>query len=348
MMQVRFADQQDRIRWDEYVLSHESSGPFQVFAWQYAVENGYGHRSCYLLAEDDKKEIQGVLPLVSVKIPFVKEILISQPFCDYGGVLANDEAVFKALLGRAMDLAEDRGAELEIRFKELTPVPTLDAPLEARTNKSRMLLYLPESSELLWDCFKSKLRSQIRKSQKEGLVFILGNREMLDEFYRIFCENMRVLGSPVHSKKWFEAVYDAYQDSAHTGVVMLNKKPVAAGIILCHKETVTIPWASTLREYNAMSPNMLLYWGFLQYASDHRFTCFDFGRSTPGEGTYRFKEQWGARPFPLYWYGRSKGKGSHVDFTAGKLREHITRVWAGIPLPVVNALGPLLRKYITL
>ena len=27
----------------------------------------------------------------------------------------------------------------------------------------------------------------------------------------------------------------------------------------------------------------------------------DFGRSTPDEGTYKFKEQWGAEPVPLHW-----------------------------------------------
>jgi serine/alanine adding enzyme len=28
---------------------------------------------------------------------------------------------------------------------------------------------------------------------------------------------------------------------------------------------------------------------------------FDFGRSSIGSGTHRFKRQWGAREVPLYW-----------------------------------------------
>ena len=36
--------------------------------------------------------------------------------------------------------------------------------------------------------------------------------------------------------------------------------------------------------------------GFQKYA------FFDFGRSSEGEGTYKFKKQWGAKPTPLVWY----------------------------------------------
>jgi hypothetical protein len=46
---------------------------------------------------------------------------------------------------------------------------------------------------------------------------------------------------------------------------------------------------------------MLLYWTKLEYACDNGNKTFDFGRSTPGEGTYRFKPQWGAKPQPLHW-----------------------------------------------
>ncbi|MEZ5583585.1 MAG: GNAT family N-acetyltransferase [Candidatus Competibacteraceae bacterium] len=63
-----------------------------------------------------------------------------------------------------------------------------------------------------------------------------------------------------------------------------------------------IPWASSLRKYNSLSPNMLLYWSVLEFACKKGYRIFDFGRSTPGEGTYRFKEQWGAKPVQLYWH----------------------------------------------
>ena len=31
------------------------------------------------------------------------------------------------------------------------------------------------------------------------------------------------------------------------------------------------------------------------------FSYFDFGRSSPNKGTFKFKEQWGAEPHALNW-----------------------------------------------
>jgi hypothetical protein len=76
---------------------------------------------------------------------------------------------------------------------------------------------------------------------------------------------------------------------------------------------------------------MMLYWGFLEYASDNGFRFFDFGRSTPGEGTYKFKEQWGVQTEPLFWYG--KGFKDETDGMAfsGHLRKKAEEAWSKLP-----------------
>ena len=74
------------------------------------------------------------------------------------------------------------------------------------------------------------------------------------------------------------------------------------GLFVGFRDMLEIPWAASLRTHNRYSPNMLLYWSVLAFACEKGYRNFDFGRSTPGEGTYRFKEQWGARPVQLYWH----------------------------------------------
>lgn len=86
---------------------------------------------------------------------------------------------------------------------------------------------------------------------------------------------------------------------------------------------------------------MLLYWSLLRYASDSGYKEFDFGRSTPGEGTYKFKEQWGAEPSPLYWYSITSNGGN-------PMRRFIGKVWAIAPQIFTDRIGPLLRRYIRL
>jgi len=348
MVKIRLAANTDQKKWDDFVISQESSGPYHLFAWKESVEKAYHHRAHYLIAENDEGDIQGVLPLVLVKPPFIKGSLISQPFCDYGGVVSSDTVVSEKLLDYAMNHARELGSSLEIRCKEQNPVLDASPTLGSTSFKSRMLLALPESSDILWNSFKSKLRSQIRKPLKEGLQFKIGSSEKIDEFYTIFCKNMRSLGSPVHSRNWITSVIDVYDKEARIGVVYSNHKPIAAGIIICFRDIVSIPWASTLREYNSNSPNMLLYWGFLEYVSNNGFKIFDFGRSTPDEGTYKFKEQWGAKPSPLYWYIEGLKDQDQPVFSTGEGRKIAENAWSKLPLSVVNIAGPIIRKYIPL
>lgn len=347
MIDIRLAEKSDRQKWDDFVLSQHSSGPYQLFAWKEAIESAYYHKSFYLMAEDEKGMARGVFPLVHVKAPFLKGVLISLPFCDYGGPLAVDDHVRQVLVEKALELSKTMKIPLEIRCIAGEPRIAASELFGVKTHKSRMLLSLPGSSDILWDGFKSKLRSQIRRALKEGMEFRIGGASLVEDFYRVICRNMRDLGSPVHSRSWFASVIDAYGDRARVGVVYKDNVPIGSGIILCCGNSVTIPWASTLREYNALSPNMLLYWEFLKYASDNGYQSFDFGRSTPGEGTFKFKQQWGAEPFPLYWYGDSADTETMED-SAGPLRAYAEKVWSRIPQVLTDKMGPLVRRFITL
>jgi serine/alanine adding enzyme len=94
---------------------------------------------------------------------------------------------------------------------------------------------------------------------------------------------------------------------------------------------------------------MLLYWAMLEYACEQGYKKFDFGRSTVDEGTYRFKEQWGAKPVPLYWYrfGRDGQVGSGAA-TNGRMMSRASEYWKRLPVPVSRVLGPKIRQYISL
>jgi len=346
--QTRLARDDDQTEWDTYVRSHENAGPYHLFAWKRAVEHAYGHTCFYIISEYENGKVVGILPLVLVKPPLLPGTIVSLPFCDYGGVLSTETAAMEAMYNHAMQIAEVAGARMDIRCRRTEPVLTDTHGLVEISHKVRMILDLPENSELLWNSFKSKLRSQIRKPQKDGLTFTLGSIELLHDFYAVFRLNMRNLGSPVHARNWIESVIRFFHEDAHVGVVYWGGTAVAAGIILACRDTISIPWASALSEYSRSSPNMLLYWGFLSYACNNGFRRFDFGRSTPDEGTYRFKEQWGARPVPLYWYGAGNAGLKVSTPGGGSIRKNVEAIWSRLPQGLVDRMGPILRKYITL
>jgi FemAB-related protein (PEP-CTERM system-associated) len=304
----------------------------------------------------------GILPLVHLKHFLFGNSLISLPFFDMGGILADDEKIERALLAEAMRIGRDLKVD-KLELRHAGPVswlasgdkhpPQSENELVVRTlsHKVRMILELPDTPEALMNSFKAKLRSQVKKPLKEGLTAKIGGKALLEDFYSVFSANMRDLGSPVHSRKLIENVLMEFSNEARIAVVYgKGARPMASSIVIGFKDTLENPWASALREYSALSPNMLLYWTMLEYACNQGFRYFDFGRSSPGEGTYFFKEQWGAKPMSLNWHivsvdGRPLGSEDASDKARfGKAISY----WQMLPIPVTKILGPKIRKYIGL
>jgi CelD/BcsL family acetyltransferase involved in cellulose biosynthesis len=132
-------------------------------------------------------------------------------------------------------------------------------------------------------------------------------------------------------------------------VVYKSEVPLASALAVGFDKVLRNPWASSLRKYASLSPNMLLYLRMLEYACDNGYRVFDFGRSTPGEGTYRFKEQWGAVPSPLHWYLVSPaGKPLDAEDSEVTRFKLAARCWSRLPLALTRFVGPRIRKHISL
>lgn len=346
-IQITLAKHQDKLAWNTYIQGHPQATPYHNFGWLNSVELAYGHGNVGLIATQtlaQGSEIVGVLPAILMRIPFKGQILCSLPFCDVGYALADSNEVRDLLIN---DLRAKYGQDAKVEYRD-SEHAIYSAELNGQ--KVRMLLQIPDSSAVLMAGFKSKLRSQIRKAEKNGLNYVLGsNQTLLDDFYQVFVCNMRKLGSPVHSKLWFQHLYEQYQNDMLISVVYKDKLPIGGGIVLLTANKACIPWASTLAEYNKLAPNMLLYWSILQHLSDNEYSQFDFGRSSFGEGTFKFKQQWGAEPVALNWHlpGDLPSPLNESDGT-NNLRQLVETAWSYLPLSLTTWLGPKVRKYISL
>lgn len=341
----------DKARWDEYVARHELATPYHRFAWQQAVKSAYRHDIAGAIATDPQTDkVVGVFPAVLMRIPFSGKQVCALPYCDLGFGLADSPEVLNRMQHHLRNVGQKAGSRyLEVRGLTQTPEDTSSLTGQ----KVRMVLPLPESGELLLKSFKSKLRSQIKKAEKNGLTVQLGDtREFINGFYDVYTQNMRDLGSPVHAKRWFEDIISAYGKNAVISVVYHENTPIGAGIVIKNAQTASIPWASTLREFNRLAPNMLLYWSLLEHCADNGIETFDFGRSTFEEGTYRFKKQWGAEPQLLFWqkFGQSGEELPQVQGVGSqsKLRNTIENTWRKLPLGLTIKLGSTIRPYISL
>jgi serine/alanine adding enzyme len=333
-------------QWDAYIAAHTHASVYHCYSFKTVIEKTYGHKGHYLAAKDGQR-IAGVLPLFYVKSIILGNALISLPFCDYGGILADDDSIARELLLRAVELSQKLKCKyIELRQTYDLPVFAGDAPFPALVNKEkvRMKMGLPESAEALLAGFPAKLRSQIRKPQKEGCTIRVGEAELLEDFYAVFAYNMRDLGSPVHSKGIMLNMLSCYGERCRLFVVYHSGEPVACSLVLGFRDTLANPWASFKRTSQKIAPNMLLYWEMLRYAIESGYRFFDFGRSTMDESTYKFKAQWGAEPEQLFWYRIGMDPNRRLRKKNVKNRESFIRLWRALPLPLTEVLGPLLRK----
>ena len=330
---VVLAGESDRAEWDRYVASQPDATGYHEWAWRGVFERTFGHRSVYLIARA-QGQVQGVLPVVDIRSRLFGRSMTSMPFVNYGGVLASSEAAARALLDAAVVEARARGSShIELRHF----VRRFDA-LPVKQHKVTMRLPLAAG---MWERLDRKVRNQVRKAEKSQLVATQGGVELVEEFYRVFARNMRDLGTPVYSRRLFEDVLAAFPGRARLTVVRLGAVPVAAGLSYRTGPMTEVPWASSVRDYNSLCPNHLLYWRIIESAQAEGCETMDFGRSTPDEGTYKFKEQWGAAPVPLYWEYWLRDGGQVPDHSPKnpKFRMAVA-AWRKLPLPVANLLGP--------
>lgn len=346
-MSITIKITKDKILWDQYVSTHPSATPYHKFAWLESVNQAYGH-TCFALLAQQQGKVVGILPIVLMRRPFSKGKFCSLPFCDLGHALVDNKEVESKLFDFSIALLNEKpGRSFEYRDTETVPTEA-----QVPSQKVRMVMPLPEDSNILLNGFKSKLRSQIRKSEKNGLTCVINNSQhSIENFYQIFAKNMHKLGSPVHSKQWFEALFEHYAKDIFLAVVYHEDKPVGAGIVLKNNTKMAIPWASTDADFNYLAPNMMLYWSLLKLSCEQACTEFDFGRSTFGEGTYKFKQQWGALPVPLVWSDLNNPQietENDAIIEKNKLRSSVEKLWSQLPIGFTTFIGPQIRKHISL
>jgi FemAB-related protein (PEP-CTERM system-associated) len=305
--------------------------------WLHALAQGMKHDPYGLIARR-KQKIVGVLPLAFIKSALFGKFLVSLPYVNTAGLVATDDEVAGALIEGAAVLAD----RLDVRYLELRHETewTHTRFTHQQTEKVHMRLSLPESSDELWKQLTPKVRNQIRKGEKQDFDVRWGGLEQCGDFYKVFSRNMRDLGTPVFSRRLFEAILEQFPQQAEFCTLHADEKPVATALLVHGSHVTQVPSASALREFNSKNANMFLYWQLLCRAIGRGQPRFDFGRSSTDSNTFRFKKQWGAQPEPAIWqYYVRRGDVSDMRPESRKYR-YLIKVWQHLPVGVTRWIGP--------
>ncbi|MHB8384578.1 MAG: FemAB family XrtA/PEP-CTERM system-associated protein [Candidatus Binataceae bacterium] len=332
----------NREPWDAYVESAAPESLYHRWVWRDVIEETFGHQPYYLTAVEDGA-IRGVLPLVRIRSRLFGNSLISIPFFSYGGVVADTEAAREGLLARAAELGRELGVRhIELRQGDETP---MSWPMASA--KVTMEIELPSTADEYWKRLSSGMRNKIRQGQKHNLRAQWGAIDALPIFYQIFATNMRNLGTPVYSRKFFEVQMRHLPDRIRILSLWDGEAPVAASFLTAHNRTLELPWSASLPGSRKKYSQVLMYWEFIRKAIAEGFQKIDLGRCTPGGGTYEYKRHWNPVERPLHWYYWPADRDSVTPLRSDSPKFKLaTSVWKRLPLVIANGLGPRLVRSI--
>jgi serine/alanine adding enzyme len=326
----------ENAKWDAFVSATAGSTFCHLSGWREIMTDVMGHECLYAISSDSSGRWCGVLPLVRVKSRLLGHFLVSMPFLNSGGPVGTTEARAELSAWAAEEARRSRADLLELRSR-------LPLPGELRVSHRKITVKLPlqSTAAAMFKAFPAKLRSQVRRPQKEGLrtAFGLDHREA---FYEVFARTMRTLGTPVLPAALFHRIAAVFPSNVEFGVVYRGDEPVAAGCGFRWGGEFELTWAGSLRTHARLAPNMLLYWAFMERMIDLAVPVFDFGRCSPGSGTHVFKKQWGGSDVELPWAQWSRGDTLSTPSPERPVFRLAIACWQRLPLAVTNRLGPLI------
>jgi len=329
----------DSERWDAFVSGHPECTSYHRWSWKAVFEDVFGWPGVYLIAEQ-QGTVCGILPLIKQKC-LLRSYLSSMPHLKGGGIVAHNNEIENLLFQAAVHITR----QSEATYLELRHLTQHHLPLVSRQDKVGAVLAIESDETERLRRLDKKTRNLVRKSLTNGMTAHFGGLELLSQFYSVYGQNMRDLGSPAYSRRFFSEIMKRFPDESYICATRLGSKVVAAAFMIGFRETIEVAWASSSRNHLTLKPNMFLYWNILGFAAERGYRFLDFGRSSKESGTYEFKLQWGAVPSEFHWSYWFNGEAT-VPNTKADGMQAARRIWRRLPLSLTNVFGPTLIRHI--
>ncbi len=325
-----------------YVDAHVDATLFHDPAWGQAVRRAFGYEQITFAARRHGR-IVGVLPLIDVRGRIFGRSLVSAAFSVGGGALANDPVAARALCARAVAEGEARN----VRHVELRGGPAPEDWVTKEGVYASFVRQLSADDDAELKAVPRKRRAEIRKALKladEGRLAVRHDADP-DAFYDLYAISLRNLGTPVFSRKFIRELRALFGDRIIFSLVEADGAPVFSLCSFLHRDRVMPYYAGVTPEARHVKAADFGYFSLMGEARARGARLFDFGRSKIGSPHADYKRSWGFEAEALvYRYALIAAKETpNVNPNNPKFRL-LTNAWRRLPLPVANALGPIIAR----
>jgi len=335
---VRLLQADDASRWDAYVLTHPDATFFHRTGWKRVIEQAFGHRTHFLLAERDGA-IVGVLPLAEINSRLFGHSLGSLPFCAYGGIVADDAAAQRALDQAAQALA----LQLKVGALEYRNQTAQHADWPAKDLYVTFKKAIAPETEANMNAIPRKQRAMVRKGIKAGLTGEIDANTT--RFFQAYSASVHRLGTPVFSRTFFRLLKNEFGDDCEVLTIVQDGKVIASVMSFYFRDEVLPYYGGGVDAARAVAGNDFMYWELMRRACERGLKVFDFGRSKRGTGSFDFKKNWGFEPTPLVYeyFLVSDTEVPEINPLNPKYSLFI-KAWKKMPLALANVIGPHIVK----
>jgi FemAB-related protein (PEP-CTERM system-associated) len=348
---------ESRLDWDNYVQKHPDSTVYHHRAWESVAQRAYGLKTHFLIARENTGDnqsrqnhapVHGILPLFRKQHGFIQPHLTNGLFGAYAPVLSDFPEAHEALLKRARRILEERRLPyLCLKTLSESEPEENGRPPDFKKMDEWVIATLPiqKTPEENWNNLRNKIRNCVRKAERSGLKVRVG-KDCLREFYDVVADNMHSKGAPAYGFPFISEVAQSFGNDAEVITLWLEDQIIAGALLLFHKKTAYIPFASSRPNTLHMSPNNLLYWQIIHQSCLRGMNLLDFGRSQKDSGSLQFKLGWGAEiaPQPFLIYSRNgvepsfESKRGQADFVVHTLQR--------LPRGIADRIGPVICRQV--
>ncbi|MBU1691920.1 MAG: FemAB family PEP-CTERM system-associated protein [Gammaproteobacteria bacterium] len=337
-LQVRTMTPGDTAHWDQFVFGCHAATFFHRAGWKEVIERAFGHRTHFLLAEENGV-IQGVLPLAEIDSRLFGHSLSSLPFCVYGGIAASTEAARQALDEEAQKLAASLNVDF-LEYRNTVPFHT-DWPGKDLYVTFRKTIDPDVEANML--AIPRKQRAMVRKGIKAELASEIDNN--VERFFSVFADNVHRHGTPALPKRYFALLQEVFGRDCEVLTVVKDEQVLSSVLSFYFRDEVLPYYAGDTLAARDVAANDFKYWELMRRACERGIKVFDYGRSKRGTGPFDFKKNWGFEPQPLHYeYQLHRAKTVPDTNPLNPKYRLFIKLWRRLPLSVANAIGPYIVR----
>lgn len=341
---VPFADV-DREAWDE--LARVRGTVFHTTAFREILLNSFGYQCGYHALVEGQERVRALIPLAIGRNLGMKRVAVSLPFVNHMDICADSADTRKGAMDAISSLRKRMGLySVELRLKD----QGCDRPgwQIFGQNYTFSLPLLESESETLGQASAS-CRNHVRKTYKNEWFSVSFTKNRLPDFYQVYVQRMKQLGSPAPSIDFFANFFRYLPDqSVLLTAADRSTKQVVGGMLLladAGSSTFYYPFGAGKVEYNGRYLNNFMYWEAAKLGMRMGLKTLDLGRSPIGSGTYRYKLQWGARPEPLQYLFFANGAAAAGPPDRERLR-FLIDFWKIVPGWIAAPVGRRLIRHV--